>query len=391
MTPGHPAARVIITMFTNNFTPHVSGVATAVTRISHALERRGHAVHIFAPWTPGYRDTLPTIHRVPSFPFPEPFIPAPLPLRGFLQRRVARLRPDILHTHHPYLIGPSARSVARALGRPIVFTYHSMYEEYTHYVPLVPRAWIRHLAIVSSLSFAQSMDAVIAPTSSVTEILRSRGLRTRLSVIPTGVDTTRFEQHADVRETTRASWGFRPDEIAIVTFGRLSREKQFGLLVEAFARLCRRVPTLPVRLIIGGKGRMEPELQHVANTMGIASRVLFVGHLPPETVPSFLAGGDIFAYASTTETQGLVTLEAMTAGLPAVVVDAPGNRDLVQHDVSGLLTTPTADDLARALALVVRAPDLRERLGRGARRRALEFSEDAVAVRVEALYESLRS
>lgn len=380
---------MIVAMFTNNFAPNTSGVTTSITRLSRGLKARGHAVHVFAPWVPHHRDSDIMVHRVVSLPLPQPWIPLSLPYPPGLSRAVARVRPDIFHAHHPFLLGRDALRLARRRACPIVFTYHAMYEEYVHFVPLLPEAPLRSLVRHFALDFSQRVDAVIAPSESLAATLRSRGLVTPLHVVPTGIDPRLFERNEAVRKTTREMWGVGPQNIVVVSFARLSREKKFDMLLTAFARLVGAHSQEHLRLVLGGEGPARERLEKLSRALGLERHVLFAGPLPHEAVPSFLAGGDLFAYASTSETQGLVTLEALAAGLPAVVVDAPGNRDVVQDRVSGLITAVSPEAIATGLSTLVEDQTLRKALADGARKRALDFSEDVFAKHVEHLYASL--
>lgn len=382
---------MIVAMFTNNYLPHVSGVATSITRLERGLTKRGHTVHIVAPKFFRHHDESATVHRVPSLGIPGVQLPLPLLVPAGLARTLQTLSPDIIHAHHPFLLGRLALAMARRLRRPIVFTYHAMYEEYTHYVPLLPRQWLRARVIRQALDFAQQVDAVIAPSASIANILRERGLRTPLHVIPTGIATELFVRNAAVRRETRTAWGIREHDLVIVSFARISHEKNFRLLLDAFALLRAREVHERLHLRIGGDGPEKAALRAYVEQRGLSESVRFVGHLPHEAVPSFLAGGDLFAYPSSSETQGLVTLEALAAGLPAVVVDAPGNRDIVEHERSGLVTVPTAEGLAAALEDMVLHADRRAAFAARARERADAFSVEHMAEQVEALYASLRA
>jgi len=266
-----------------------------------------------------------------------------------------------------------------------------MYEEYVHNVPVLPEAPLRRIVFQRALDFAQRVDAVIVPSSSLATILTARGLGTSLHVIPTGINPALFRRNDAVRQATRQTWRAEPNDVVIVSFARLSKEKHFDLLLSAFARLRQQHPKAALRLVIGGDGPEQEALQRQAHELRLGNRVLFAGFVPHDAVPSFLAGGDLFAYTSQSETQGLVTLEALAAGLPAVVVDAPGNRDIVQHEVSGMVTEATAEAVAEGLGQLVERRDLREQRSREARRRAEDFSEEHFAERVEALYVSLAS
>lgn len=380
---------MIVAMFTNNYAPHISGVATSIARLERALRRQGHTVHVFAPWVPWHRDASTWVHRLPSVPFPPPFLPVAFPAASHIRRTLQDLRPDVVHVHHPFLIGPTAFRVAHALQVPVVFTYHAMYEQYVHYIPLFPRRMREQFARTQPLAFANRVDAVVAPSASVAEILRGRGLRSRLEVIPTGVETELFQRTQATRATTRAGWGIHESEVVIVSFGRLAPEKRFDVLLQAFARLRTLHTTIPIRLVLGGGGPSRHALEQETRALGLSDLVVFSGEIPHEGVPSFLSGGDLFAYTSPSETQGLVTLEALAAGLPAVVTDAPGNRDIVEHDQSGFVTAPTPEAVAAGMQRLVNDAALRGTMSQAARIRAQAFSEDACAERMTGLYQSL--
>ncbi len=379
-----------VAMFTNNFTPHVSGVAVAITRLVRGLRRRGHRVHIFAARYKGYTDLEPDIHRVPALPLRPPRFPLPFARRAPLMADLHHLKVDVFHAHHPFLLGQTALEIARVLHRPIVFTYHATYEELVHYVPFIPQSILRAVVLRRVFSYTQQVDALVVPSTSVADILRARGVTTALHVIPTGIDIARFRPDPTARARMRASWNVPSEHLVFVSLSRLSKEKRFDLLLEAFAQLRVQEPDRAISLIIGGDGPDRPALEKRARRLGIARDVRFLGHVDHDAVPAFLAGGDIFAYTSPNETQGLVTLEALAVGLPAVTVDAPGNRDIVEHGVSGLVTALTVEAIAAGLQELVNNQSLREKFATAAVVRAAAFSEDTTAARMEALYASLQ-
>ncbi len=371
-----------IVMLTNNYLPHVSGVATSIRRLMRNLELRGHEAHLIAPFPSEKNEDIRCIHRVPALPLPEPLIPLPLPIKFFAEKIINNIQPDILHVHHPFLLGKTALRIAKKKHIPIVFTYHSMYEQYVHYVPLV--SGIEKLVLNNVMRFANQVDAVVAPSQSVADIIRKRGLKKHVEVIPTGINPDFFKVSDGSRETKRAEWGIKDDEIVIFSFARLGSEKSFDKLIQTFALLEKEHDNL--KLVIGGEGPEKVPLMLLAKKLQVGDKVIFTGEIPHEEVPLALCGADIFAYFSMSETQGLVTLEALAGGLPAVVTNAPGNRDIVEHDKNGFVVNPEPKILAEALNKLINNELLREKFSVSARQRAKEFSERNMGQRMEKLY-----
>jgi len=352
------------------------------------LEALGHSVELVVPDYPDYEEQNKKIHRVLSLPLKEPLIPLPFPGKKPIQKIVETFQPDIIHTHHPFLLGKIALKVAKRNNVPIVMTYHSMYEEYIHYVPFLPEGILKGFVIRNVKNFANKLDAIVAPSESILKILHERKLKPPVRVIPTGINPKYFVTSPATRLSTRKNWGVKEEDVVIISFARIAKEKNFNLLFQAFAQILKKV-SVPLKLVLGGDGPAKPELEKLSQTLGIQKNTIFTGEIRHEDVPNFLAGGDIFAYSSTSETQGLVTLEALASGLPAVVVDAPGNRDAVLRDVCGLVSGTDLDSFSSALIQLITKKDLRMKLAGNARKRAEEFSESRMAEKMAELYKSL--
>jgi len=377
-----------ILMLSNNYLPHVSGVSVSITRTMRNLEKLSHDIELVVPAYPNYVEPNPKIHRIQSLPLSEPLIPLPLPGKKALRQIVEKFKPDLMHTHHPFLLGKTALKIAKEKNIPIVMTYHSMYEEYIHYIPLLPEKILKKYVIRNVKNFANQLNAIVAPSESIFKILHERNFKPPVQVIPTGINPEYFVTPPSARLTTRDNWGINEKDIIIISFARLAKEKNFNLLMEAFSQVLKKT-SFAVKLVLGGDGPAKSSLQNLAKKLGIEKNTIFTGDIPHEDVPKFLAGGDIFAYPSLSETQGLVTLEALASGLPAVVVDAPGNRDVVENNVCGLVSGTDLYSFSSALIKLVSKKELRMKLASNARKRADEFSETRMAKKMESLYESL--
>jgi glycosyltransferase involved in cell wall biosynthesis len=336
---------VRIGLFTNNYLPFCGGVTISVETLRRGLQERGHEVWTFAPRFPGAHDTDPHIVRFPSIPaatYPEFALAVPWSPR--IGRQVSRLGLDVLHAHHPFLLGPAARRLARRLGRPLVFTYHTRYEKYAHYVPLT-RPLVEAAALRLSTRFAASADAVIAPSALVRDHLRARGVATPITVVPTGVDLARFRPAA--RAAARRELGLAAPGPLVLYVGRLDREKSVDRVLLAFDRIAGTLGGAHLWLV--GQGKETEPLRRLAAGLGASGdRVHFAGVCAHEELAAWYQAADLFLFASETETQGLVLAEAAACGLPAVAVIAPGCDEVVHDGATGILTKSDPAALAEA-------------------------------------------
>ncbi|MFQ5615804.1 MAG: glycosyltransferase [Anaerolineales bacterium] len=375
-----------IAHFTNTYHPVISGVVRSVSAFRKALTGLGHNVFIFAHETGDYEDTAPFIFRYPALKLSSSVdFPATLPISPFVDKLLPYLKLDVIHAHHPFLLGRTAASKARELNLPLIFTFHTRYREYAHYFPL-PQEMVQDFvkdAIDSWLGeYMQKCHHIIAPTESMREILMSEyGLLERVTAVPTGIDLRPY-QDTD-REVVRAlrGWG---DEKVLVSVGRLALEKNWTTLLDAGARVMQTHKNL--RIVLIGDGPARGSLQKYVRELGIAERVTFAGKLPFDDIPYYLKAADIFGFASVTETQGLATMEALAAGLPVVAVNATGTRDVVEHGREGLLTENDSTALSAALQQILEDENLLRSYQEAAIRKAQCFDITHQAKRLEGVY-----
>jgi glycosyltransferase involved in cell wall biosynthesis len=362
----------------------LGGVPTAVETIRRSLEILGHHVVIVAPRMGGASDEGRAVVRVPAVPAPTyPDFALPMPLGAALTRRLLALDLDVLHAHHPFLLGASARRLARTSGRPFVFTNHTLYDRYAHYVPL-PRGMVARGALRWSVRFADTADLVLTPSDFVAHRLRAQGVRPPIEVIPTGIDLDQFRPGGCA--AARRLLGFGPDERLLLYVGRLDREKNLEFLTDAVARV--REPG--VRFVLVGRGTQAESLRRLASVRGLGDRVEFRGGVAPDRLPAYYRAANVFVFASTTETQGLAVLEAMACGLPVVAVRASGIEEVVTDGVSGLLVPEDAEAFAAAVDQILADADLGAKLATGGREAASAFGAATVAGRLEAAYRRAR-
>src|SRR5713101_4526716 len=345
-------------LFTNNYLPFRGGVATAVETLRQGLEALGHRTWIFAPAAHSPHADTPYVFRYPSIPAPTyPGFSLPLPVSRRLGRVARALELDVVHVHHPFLLGLTGRRLARRERCPLVFTYHTRYEKYAHYVPLPPRL-VRSLAVRLACRFADSADLVVAPSDHVADTLRRRGVRAPVAGL-----------------------------ICLYT-GRLDREKSLERVLDAFESVAAALSGATLHLV--GKGSHGAALEARAASGRAGSRVVFHGGLAREALPDYYRAADLFLFASETETQGLVLAEAHACALPAVAVRASGVDEVVTDGETGFLTKGETGEMADAAIGLLLDADRRVAMGQAARRLAeARFSTERQIDAMVGHYEAL--
>ena len=375
-----------IAFFTNFYHPIVNGVVRSVASFREALMKQGHNVFVFAQSDGGYKDNEPFIFRYPSLPLPSGDISAAIPVSPFVDQLLPALKLDVIHTHHPILLGQTAARKSAELSLPLVFTFHTQYWEYTHYVPFPQEAvqeFLKNAVHRWLMEYMQKCQHIVIPSESMRDILvRDYGLHERYSVIPTGTNLEPFLQ-ADGK-SLRAEQGWQ-DETVLISIGRLAPEKNWDTLVQAFGKVYGEHPK--VRLVLIGDGPARPGLESLAAELGIADHVTFTGALPFEEIPRYLKAADLFAFASVTETQGLVTIEAMAAGLPVVAVDGPGTRDIVERGKQGFLVENDPEALANGLNRLLSDSQKIKRFANNALKKAKTFDVNQLGKQLIGVYE----
>ena len=356
-----------IALFTNNYLPFCGGVTISVETLRGGLDAAGHEAWVFGPRLRGACDASPRVVRYPSIPattYPEFALAVPYSRR--IARLVAAVDFDVFHAHHPFLLGPAARRLARRQHRPLIFTYHTRYEKYAHYVPL-RRSLVEAAAVRLSTRFAARADAVLAPSAVIRDELRARGVPTPITVVPTGIDLERFSPGDQI--AARRALGLDPRGLVLLYVGRLDREKRVDRVLRAFERVAGTMTR--TRLVLVGQGTQADHLRRLTNALALQDRIHFLGVRPHDALAACYRAADLFLFASETETQGLVLAEAAACGVPAVAVDAPGCDEVVRDGETGLLTKADPAALAEAAIGLLLDAERRSAMGRRAREIAL--------------------
>jgi len=311
---------VKIGFFTDTYFPQVSGVATSIKTLKDELIKLGHEVIIFTTTDPNAPEDEEGIIRMPSVPFVS-FKDRRIVVRGMWDAYMIakHFELDLIHTHTEFGAGFLGKVVGKKLHIPVIHTYHTMYEDYLHYIAHGKVVRPAHVKIFSRI-FANHTTGVVCPSERVIATLKNYGVVTPMRVIPTGIETRKFRPDKDTPEKSkqlRLSLGIKEDEILLLSLSRVSYEKNIQALIQHLPEVLQVKPN--VRLVIVGKGPYEEELQQLAYDKGIADKVIFVGEVPNDRVALYYQTADYFVCTSTSESQGLTYLEALASGTQLVV------------------------------------------------------------------------
>lgn len=375
-----------IAFFTNYYHPVVNGVVRSVASFRDVLMKQGHNVFVFAQADDDYEDNEPFIFRYPSLSLPLPGdISTALPVSPFVEQLLPSLKLDVIHTHHPILLGQTAARRANELGVPLVFTFHTQYWEYTHYVPFPIESiqeFLKNRIHKWLQDYMQKCQHIVIPSESMRDFLvREYGLQEHYTVIPTGTNLEPFLRADGKSLRKKQGW---QNETVLISIGRLAPEKNWDTLLRGFASAVR--DRADLRLVLIGDGPAKGELQNLASELGVGERATFMGAVPFDEIPTYLKAADAFCFASVTETQGLVTIEAMAAGLPVVAVDGPGTRDIVKNGRQGFLVDNDPDALAKGIKKLLSDTERLKRFSENALKRARTYDIEQLGKRMIDVY-----
>jgi len=324
-----------IAIFTNNYLPNPYGVPNSIESFRKVFESLGHEIFIFAPNWKGYKDENPNVFRYPSIDIKYKInFPLPIPYSGKINKILENLDIDIIHSQHPNLLGSEASKWAKKKNIPIVFTWHTLYDQYAHFAPLIPKKLAAWWMVRVARNYANKCDAVVTPTPFVREIIQGWGVTNKnITAIPTGIEERVFA-NAD-RENVKKKYNIAEDEIALLLITRFTAEKNVEFLFEAVMEVLKNNPN--TKFIVGGEGYLKENLEKIVSDSKMKDRVIFAGFIDNEIKKDYYAAGDIFVYASKSETQGMILTEAMYSGLPIVAVRAPGAQDIILDGETGFL------------------------------------------------------
>ncbi len=373
-----------ILLLSDVYFPRVNGVSTSIQTLREALLAAGHEVTLVVPRYGDEADE-PGIVRVAGRRLafdPEDRL---MYWRKLMQTLHALPgRHDVVHIHTPFFAHYAGLRYAKRMGLPVMETYHTLFEEYFYlYLPVLPRIWLKRLARAISSRQCNQLDAVVAPSEPMLKALRAYGVHQPVEIIPTGMPRAIFAEASGAG--FRGRHGIAPERPMLLFVGRVAHEKNIGFLLRMMAGLRQNQPE--ACLIIAGEGPAEPALRREAEALGLGDSVRFVGYLNRggELLDCYRAA-NLFVFASRTETQGLVLLEAMAQGTPVVALAEMGTKDVLKEGEGCRIAPDDPEAFARLVAELLAMPDELRALSARAVEYAHGWRADRMAARMVEMY-----
>ncbi len=334
-----------VAIFTNNFYPRLSGVSVAVRFLDQALKGMGIETFLVAPdygFGPELQDTK--VLRVTSVALTPMKVSMPLPFLDHeeIEEQVEQFAPDLIHVHHPFWLGKAGMDLADKWQVPLVYTFHTLYEFFAHYLLLDTEA-VRSAVREYVVRFSDRCDLVIAPTKPIGDYLTDIGAKSRVEAVPTGINFNRFDNVSENElEQKKKEYDLDRFDEVLVYVGRIAKEKNVELLFEALALLADRGHNLA--MIVAGDGPEMRSLKKECERLHIDDRVIWAGFMDQDELVKVYLLGDLFLFPSDSDTQGIVLYEARAAGMPLLASDSLASRAIVEPGRNGLFAKQTPAD-----------------------------------------------
>ncbi|MBC2730001.1 glycosyltransferase [Thiobacillus sp.] len=379
-----------ILMVSDVYFPRVNGVSTSIQTLRQALTEAGHSSVLVTPDYPAAA-AEPGIVRVSGWQIPRDPEDRLMHPRALAQALDA-LDPadfDLVHIHTPFLAHRAGVRWARRHGLPCVETYHTLFEEYFHhYLPFLPKPWLAAAARMISRKECDGVTAVIAPSSAMKQALLGYGVSSPIHIIPTGLRLADFSNCDG--SAFRVRHDIAPGRPVMAYVGRVAFEKNLDFLLQVTDQVRRSLPD--VLFVIAGEGPARASLERAVAKRGLAGNVRFVGYLERRTeLPACYCAADVFVFASKTETQGLVLLEAMALGVPVVGLAEMGTKDVLQEGQGCRIAPDDVAGFARVLTPLLTDRAAAQALGAAGRTYAANWSEARMGEAILALYQTLHT
>jgi len=375
-----------IGFFTDSYLPQLDGVATTVASLATTLQQRGHEVSIIAPKYPMYKDSgNVNVFRLRSVKVHnEPEIRFGLQLPEKAMINVLKMDFDIIHGHAGGTITFLGWQVARLKNIPYVATYHTLWSRYHHYFFKGKIITPKMLEVTSKI-FCNICDYVIAPSEEIKKELLSYGVRRSVVAIPSGVDLGRFSTKKKGYLRSRLKI---PKDLKILLYvGRLGKEKSVDLLIEAFSQV--RNTREEVVLVLVGAGTEELHLKRLAKKNKLESSVFFTGPITREDIQDVYSDADIFLFASTSETQGMVVFEALASGLPVIAATDRIFKNIIINGTNGYLVEANKHEFSKKIVQLLLDDQLRKNMGDNAKELVKQYALSETVRLVENLYKKV--
>lgn len=385
-----------IGIFTDTYNPVTSGVVTSINMVEQEMKKRGHEVYVFTTSKSVQPNENQTLYMLNSIPL---LIAKQYKNRiaTFYSREIAKqikeLNLDIVHTQTEFSIGAFGKIISRKYNIPFIHTYHTMWEDYVHYIsPIKGRnIHLKRFARSFSRAFVRKAECVITPSNKTAKYLKYKcNVKNKpIYIVPTGIDIVPFKRDnftEESRNKLKESLGIKPNEKVILFLGRVASEKSIDVIMDAMPSIFNEHPEY--KFLIVGDGPSRKDLEDQAKKLNIQSNVIFTGKVPWNEVPKYYNLGDVFVNASLTETQGLTFIEAMAAGVPIVAKYAPNLSEFIHTNKNGILVKKNSD-FKNTIIKVLSNDKLKNTLIKGGNQTAKEYSIEVFGDKLEMIYSEI--
>lgn len=378
-----------IAIFTNNYLPYVNGVVHSVENFRKEIEKRGHNVYVFAPEF-AFNEEEDKVFRSKALKIfknsEKGFYPIPLSNVSKIRKIIQDLEIDIIHSQHPIFLGKTAQRCAKKIGLPLVFTNHALYHECINFPYLEIENIIKKHVASFVVKYANYCQKVIVPSLSMKKILIQAGVQSSIAVIPSGIDLEQFENF-NSQINIRKKYNLKKDDILLILVSRLSYEKNILFLISAFQYVYK--SNKNIFLMIVGEGLYRKKLEKTIDLLDLKN-IIFVGRVDYSEISCYYKDSDIFVHPCLIDSQGLVIVEAMAAGLPVIALkDSIGPKDILQKTRAGLLVSESEEEFAQAILKLAADPVLREKYSEQGIKEAKKYSIEQLASKMIQLYKEM--
>ena len=385
-----------IGIFTDAYNPTTSGVVTSINMVEKEMKKRGHEVYVFAPTKNVQPNNDQTLYMVRSIPL---LIAKEYKFRiaAFYSREVAKqvkeLGIDVVHTQDEFSLGIFGKIMSRKMNIPFIHTYHTMWEEYIHYISPIKgnHNSLKKIARKLSRAFVRKADCVIAPSNKTASYLKNEcAIKNKpIYIVPTGIDVEPFKKEnftQEEKDALKESIGVSKDEKVILFLGRIADEKSIDVLIDQMPKVFEEYPK--AKFVIVGYGPQEDQLKSQVKKLNLQDKVIFTGKIPWKDVPRYYNMADVFVNASLTETQGLTFIEAMASSLPVVCKYAPNLTEFITNEKNGIFIHNN-DEYKDAIIRVLKDEKLRHTLITNGLDTANSLSSDEFGEKLETIYSEM--
>lgn len=379
-----------IAFFTNCYKPLINGVVSSIVSLKTAYEEKGHNTYIFAPRVEGYTDEEENVFRYHSVNLTNRVkYPIAIPLSIRASGVINEFKPDIIHLHHPFVLSMPAIMYAEKLKIPKILTIHTQYERYAYYISPIPHSITQEAIKRIIFNLADKIDVITTPSESMKNIINEYKVKKNIIVVPNAVNLNLFQDRNQQEcQSLKDKYKIKEQDTIILYVGRISLEKNIEKIIQAVALIHEKNIT-NIKLLLVGDGTAMEQMKKLVKTLKLDGIVQFAGAVKNEVIKNYYHISDIFAFTSTSETFGLVIIEAMASGLPVLAIKAPGAVDIISNGIDGVLSEDNVDDFAIHLEKLIMDKNFRNNLSQTALLTAKKYSFESVADKMLEIYRNL--